>query len=433
MRVLVIGAYGLIGSAVVNDLLAHGVEVVGLGRDTAQASRALPGARWVRADLSALTTIDAWLPVLRDCQPEAVVNCAGVLQHSARDNVFAVQADAISALIAACEALVIRRFVQISAPRAGIDADTAFMRSKGVADAALTASTLDWWVLRPGLVLAPQAYGGSAMLRALAAMPLVIPVVHADCEVQTVAVSDVATATRHCLVGALPAGRRFDLVEATPHTLAEVVTALRAWLGLPPAPVLRLPQMLARTVAMVADGLACLGWRSPLRTTAMRELAHGVTGDARAWEAASGMRLQGLGETLQRMPSTVQERWFARLFLLKPVVVFTLAMFWLVTAAVTVINPTPALALLASAGLTGATAKLIAFGGAVLDALLGCAILHRRTLGAAALGMIAVTAVYLVGATIVLPALWADPLGPLVKPIPAALLALGLLAIADDR
>jgi len=98
-----------------------------------------------------------------------------------------------------------------------------------------------------------------------------------------------------------------------------------------------------------------------------------------------------------------------------------------------VINPTPALALLASAGLTGATAKLIAFGGAVLDALLGCAILHRRTLGAAALAMIAVTAVYLVGATILLPALWADPLGPLVKPIPAALLALGLLAIADDR
>ena len=106
-------------------------------------------------------------------------------------------------------------------------------------------------------------------------------------------------------------GRSFDLVEADTHTVAEVVMQLRAWLGLPPAPMLRLPDALARPVARIADGLTWLGWRSPLRTTAMREIKHGVLGDSTAWQATTGTRLLTLRETLQQMPATVQEHWFA--------------------------------------------------------------------------------------------------------------------------
>ena len=128
-----------------------------------------------------------------------------MLQDGPRDDVFVIQSDAIRALIAACEALAIRRFVQISATRATADADTGFMRSKAAADAALATSTLDWWILRPGLVLA----AGLRRQRAAASagsMPLVLPIVHADCTVQTVAVTDVATAARQCLDGAVPTG-----------------------------------------------------------------------------------------------------------------------------------------------------------------------------------------------------------------------------------
>ena len=433
MRVLVLGAYGLIGSAVVRELLAHSHEVIGLGRNIAQASQALPAVQWLRGDLADLTTADAWTPLLRDCKPDAIVNCSGVLQDGPRDDVFVIQSDAIRALIAACEALAIRRFVQISATRATADADTGFMRSKAAADAALATSTLDWWILRPGLVLSPQAYGGSALLRALAAMPLVLPIVHADCTVQTVAVTDVTTAARQCLDGAVPTGRSFDLVETDTHTVAEVVMQLRAWLGLPPAPMLRLPDALARPVARIADGLTWLGWRSPLRTTAMREIKHGVRGDSTVWQTATGTRLLSLRETLQQMPATVQERWFARLFLLKPMLVLTLAAFWCTTAVIAIANSQPALSLLAAANIEGIAAQAVVFGGAAVDALLGLAVLHRRTLRAAALAMVAVTVGYLVGGTLLLPSLWLDPLGPLVKPIPAAALALVLLAIADDR
>ena len=42
-------------------------------------------------------------------------------------------------------------------------------------------------------------------------------------------------------------------------------------------------------------------------------------------------------------------------------------------------------------------------------------------------------AAYLLGATLWRPDLWIDPLGPLIKVVPAMMLALVMLAIIDER
>ena len=58
---------------------------------------------------------------------------------------------------------------------------------------------------------------------------------------------------------------------------------------------------------------------------------------------------------------------------------------------------------------------------------------HRRSAQVALLGMVAVSAAYLLGGTLLRPDLWADPLGPFVKILPGAVLALAALAILDER
>lgn len=433
MKVLVLGGYGLIGSAVVRRLLASGHEVVGLGRDTAQASRTMPAARWITADLATLRTAAAWAPLIAEAAPHAVVNCAGALQDGARDAVGAVQSDAIRALVAAAPAAGVRRFVQVSAPRAERSAETEFMRSKGEADAALAASPLEWTILRPGLVLAPQAYGGTALLRAVAALPVVMPLVMSDAVVQTVSVDDVAGAVARAVAAELPSRRTYDLVEAETHTLADVTRAIRAWLGLAPVPLVAVPAPLARGVSVVADALSWLGWRSPLRSTAMTELAAGIRGDAGPWREATGQPLSTLAETLSAMPATVQERWFSRLFLLKPLAIATLAGFWIVTGLVTLADIDAAAEVLTDNDVARGVAQAIAFLGALADIGLGLAIMVRRWLKPAALGMIALTFAYLAGGTVLAPDLWADPLGPLVKAVPALVLAVVALALAEDR
>jgi hypothetical protein len=47
--------------------------------------------------------------------------------------------------------------------------------------------------------------------------------------------------------------------------------------------------------------------------------------------------------------------------------------------------------------------------------------------------MILVTVAYLAGSVVMEPALWLDPLGPMVKTVPSLVLTLAALAILDER
>lgn len=433
MRILVLGAYGLIGSHVVAHLVAAGHEVVGLGRDVTRAARRWPHVRWIAADLGTLTDVGAWQTVLAEAAPEAVVNCAGALQDGARDRVADVHTTAIRALVTAAPGAGIHRLVQISAVGASRDATTAFMRTKADGDAAVSASDLEWVILRPGLVLSPHAYGGTALLRALAAMPGVLPIALGSSLVQTVDADDVAAAVVRAVEGHIAQRRIYDLVEDEAHALATILRRMRGWLGLAPAAEVHAPRWMIGLVARIADALGWLGWRSPLRSTAIASLEAGVRGDPAPWRAETGRPLAALDATLARLPATVQERWFARAFLLKPAAIAVLAAFWIASGLVTLVAPDAAAHVLTARGVAPSLATAIAIGGALVDVALGLAILWRPAMRRAALGMIAVTFAYLAGGTLLAPDLWADPLGPLVKAIPAALLALVPLAFAEDR
>lgn len=431
MNVLVLGGYGLIGEAVVRALIDAGCEVAGLGRSVADARRRCPEAEWLEADISRLLAPEDWTPLLAGF--DAVVNCAGALQDTPRDDVAAVQRDAMLALWTACEDAGIARVVQVSAVGAAPNAGTAFMATKGEADAALASTTLDWVVLRPALVIAPTAYGATGLLRALAAMPGCVPLATPEAPVATVAVQDVAEAVRACLAGEVPGRTVYDLLEPQPRPLREVVAALRAWLGLAPARFVRVPDRLATLAFRIGDGLGRLGWRSPMRSTALSAVTAGITGDPGPWAQAGGTPPRPLERTLAAMPATVQERWFARIWLVRPAAIATLSLFWIVTGLVALLRADLAIAIPTTHGVPGPLAAVFVHAGAVADILLGAGVMVRRIHRAALWGMLALTAAYLVLATIVAPGLWLDPLGALVKAVPAAVLALFVLAVSAER
>jgi uncharacterized protein YbjT (DUF2867 family) len=433
MRVLVLGGNGLIGETVVRALAIARYEVTGLGREIRGIQARLPNVTWLSVDIRLLSRAAAWEPILSQVNPVAIVNCAGSLQDGWRDNVSAVQSSAMRALYEASQLQGCRRFVQISATRASAGAETAFMRSKGEADDALRTSGLDWTILRPGLVVAPQAYGGTALLRALASAPSICLIAFPDSQVQTVSVDDVAGAVVAVIEGRVPSRQTYDLVEDEPQPLRAVVAQTRAWIGLSPAPVLEIPRALSRVMARIGDGLGWLGWRAPLRSTAMIELAAGIRGDPAPWRAVTGTSLSPLKLTLARLPSTVQERWFARTFILKPVAICILSVFWIATGLVAISHLQTAARTLTDHGIPTNAALALVLAGSLTDIGLGCALLVRTWCVRAAQGMILLTLAYLVGGTLIAPGLWGDPLGPLLKAVPILALCLVPLAVADDR
>jgi uncharacterized protein YbjT (DUF2867 family) len=431
-RILVLGGYGLIGLSVVRRLLDDGFEVVGLGRDVEHGRRQEPRCEWIGADIATLVTPERWKPFIAGAV--GVVNASGALQSGLRDDLASLQESSIIALVDACESVGMETFVQISAPGAAPDAASEFLRTKGVADNRLKASSVDWIILKPGLVISPNAYGGTALLRMLASFPCVVPLVHGGSTVATVDVAEVADAVILAIDGKIPPGSDLEIAELQPGTLKDVALAFRSWLGLPrPVAVMELPAWVGRMVGRGTDILGYLGWRSPLRSTALDVMANGVVADPAAYVRMVGKPPRPLAETLRHYPATVQERWFGGLYLAFPLVIATLSLFWIASGLIGLAEIGQAARHLTERGVSPGIARAAVATGAAVDLLLGVGVLFQSRARLAFLGMAAVTAAYLVAGTVGAPDLWADPLGPYLKTIPAAVLAMIGYMLARTR
>jgi hydrogenase-4 membrane subunit HyfE len=78
-------------------------------------------------------------------------------------------------------------------------------------------------------------------------------------------------------------------------------------------------------------------------------------------------------------------------------------------------------------------AELLTAITSLADILLGLFVLFRRHAIKAMLGMLLLSAAYLLAGTLLAPILWLDPLGPYVKVIPSMVLTLACLAIFNER
>ncbi len=422
MNILIIGAYGLIGCGVAQRLARDGHTITGLGRDIATGTRVLPDIRWVAGDMRALTEIDAWRPLLKNI--DAVVNCSGALQDGPEDDLEAVHHHAIAALANACIAAQVK-IIQISAVGASSDAPTAFLASKARGDAAIKSAGVPYHILRPGLVLAPSSYGGTTMLRMLAAVPILQPIAAPQAQVQTISLDDLAAIVSAAIDGRIPDGFEADLVETMCHSLEAVTAEMRHWLGFKDAlRVITVPYIGVRAIGRIADGLAHLGWRSPLRTTAMQVLSDGVTGHPTDVTRFGLTPLKSLSQTLTDMPARTEDRLFARMALITPLIIATLILFWGASGIIGILRAQQAALVLESVGWPHILAVSSVLFWAFVDIAIAIAFTLRRYAKLACWLAVTVSLFYLVASTLFVPQLWIDPLGPLVKVVPGIVLAL---------
>lgn len=428
MKILILGATGFIGSEVVRSLHGRGHAITGLARSVTRATDKWPFVTWISADLARMTQASNWNALVGD--HDAIVNCAGALQDGLSDDLAATQEKAMLALYEAAAQAGGRLVIQISARTAGAAADLPFLATKRHADQALAASRLPYVILRPALVVGRNAHGGTALVRALAGCPLVLPLVNGAMPVRTVAVDDVAATVCAAIDGEVPPGSDLELAAEETLTLQDMVTTHRQWLGLPPAPVVDLPAALTRPVSFLADAAGRLGWRSPLRSTAMTVMSEGIVAESEAQPTMTSLKT--LKQTLTAHPSGVQDLWFARSYLLKPLVILCLSLFWLLSGLIPLLNINEAAAHFL-AFMPQAPAIALTLATCLIDIALGVAVLWRPLARKALIGMLLVSAAYLTGGSLLEPGLWLDPLGPLVKVLPSIALTFVALATLDER
>ena len=415
--VLVIGADGFIAGYILATLRGSGWRVLrGVRRTGALREDEL------RCDLTRLTRSEDWLPLLAGV--DAVVNASGILREGGAQRFATLHVDAPLALAHACVGAGVSRYVQVSA--LGRPEDGEFVASKHRFDEALLALPLDAVVLRPSVVYAASgSYGGSSLLRALAAFPgaQLLPG-DARWPIQPVAAEDLAA----LVARALAAGERgiYEVGGPEPMSLRAYQNAWRRWLRIGGERAWQVPETLVSLQVRIGERLG----RGPVGETMWRMLRRGNTtapqASARLHETF-GVAPRGLDEVLAAHPSQVQDRWQAQLYFLAPSLRVAVVGLWLLSAWAGWATPAAEIERLAADSVLAQWAPVaLARSTAALDLLLALWLASgwrpRWALSLMGLSVAAYTLVF--GA--VLPGLWLDPLGGLAK----NLLVLPALAVA---
>jgi uncharacterized protein YbjT (DUF2867 family) len=417
MNILITGATGFIGRRLTSALRAAGHTVVGAARTTADLQGC---SRVIRVDYSTDISPDIWRQRLVGI--DMVINAVGILRESKTQSFAALHTQAPIALFTAAMQLNVKRVIQISALGATADAQSGYHLSKYAADQFLATWSGDWIIAQPSLVYGPG--GTSARLfNTLASLPI-IPLPQLESQLQPIHIDDLIDALV-ALTESPVVQTRIALVGPKRMHLAEFLATLRKSMGLGKARFIRIPHVVMNLA--VAIGSRLRGSLLDRETIAM--LRAGSVADAADTTDLIGRPLTSADEFVQ--PT---ERQTAKLTWLLPILRYSIALMWIVTAFVSVFAyPThESYRLLERVGVAAAIAPFALYGAAVLDLALGVGVLvlqKRRWLW---LLQAVLVLFYSVVIAMRLPEFWAHPYGPLLKNIPM-LVAIWLLYELEDR
>jgi uncharacterized protein YbjT (DUF2867 family) len=418
-KILVLGASGLIGRYVTDDLRIRGFEAIGVARSLSASQRL--GAFDLEMPVMSMASA-ALARLLRDRAVDVVVNCLGVLQDGPGSDTRAVHRDFVERLLQAirdCGRAI--RLIHISIPGAANEDRTAFATTKREAERLIEASGIPY---------------ASAMVRALAAFPLALGSEESATPFQPVAVEDIAATiawlAEHADGDA--AAVSWDLMQPQKISLGGVIDQFRFAFGTAGWPRIAMPGFLLDLGAKCGDLANRLGWIPPMRSNAIAELRRGVTGDPAPWMEATGIVPKTIAQAIGQRPATVQEKWFARLFLIKALIIASLALFWVASGFIALVISFPATkAILASHGFPRSMVAPFAAITSLMDISVGVLIAFRRTCAIGLIAGIVVSLGYMGGTALMTPDLWIEPLGALVKTGPAIVLMAVALMMLDNR
>jgi uncharacterized protein YbjT (DUF2867 family) len=426
MRILLLGAGGFIGRHILAELLGHGHAVTAVVRRAAGLCAAFPGIAFIELDLIEATDPARWRAHLDEI--DLIVNAAGVLRGRGMEEVHVAMP---RVLYAAAADAGVERAVLISAISARSNVRTDYAASKLAGEAALCESRLAWTILRPSLVYGEGSYGGTSLMRGMAALPWAIPIPgHGDFAFTPIHVRDLARAVRLTCEDATFAGQTLEPVGPETLSLRDMLGRYRRWLGLGRARFLSVPLVVMRLLGRIGD----VTGDGPIATNSLAQMIAGNAGDSAAFATAIGFRPRSLDAALRTSPAQVQDRWHARLFFLAPAIRTVLVGLWLASAWLGVAYGASATTkLVAALGLTPAWSDPLRIASSLLDFAIAALLIAGRTPRLAMVVQLATVLGYTAVIGFALPPLWIDPLGPLLKNLPILLLILVNGAIAEKR
>ena len=255
MRVAVVGGTGFVGSHLVPQLLKAGHEVRVVGRGVRSATLP-PGLAPTYGDVLSGDGLEGAFQ-----SADAVVNLVAVIRARGLQTFDAVNAQGTANVVAAATRAGVRRLVQFSAIGADPDPTFPYLVSKWRGEQAVTASSLEWVVIRSSTIFG-KGEGFFTLLAKAISLPAPFLIIPGDGTAlfQPIDADDVA----RCLLAGIEdedrARQTYEIGGPDQVTLEQITLEVakvidKEWFGISKRKSLHLDPRLIRPGAMVMDKL----------------------------------------------------------------------------------------------------------------------------------------------------------------------------------
>lgn len=240
LSLCILGGSGFLGTRLVARLIRDGHRVTVLSRDRERHKHllVLPGLTLENCNVYDEAQLSEHFR-----GKDVVINLVGILNERGfgGGGFRRAHTELARTILQAVRSAGVPRLLQVSALKAGPDAPSYYLRSKGEAEKLIRdSSNLDWVIFRPSVMFGPGDSFLNRFAGLLASVPFVFPLARPKARFQPVLVDDVIEAILRCLHGVSSIGQTYELGGPQVYTLREVVelvaklTGQRKWIiGLP--------------------------------------------------------------------------------------------------------------------------------------------------------------------------------------------------------
>ncbi len=196
MKIAITGGTGFIGRHLASDLIEHGHEVIVIARGQySRSTRPIEGARFVSLNIN---ETDRLQEIFRGC--DAVAHCAGTSVEDSKQSFRQLHVEGTRSAVKAAENIGVKKFVLLSYLNVRPSVRSAYHTTKWEGEEIVRSSKLNFTILKAGLVYGPGDHLLNNLSNLFRKMPVFATVGFKEKTVRLVAVEDLVSIIRVCLL-----------------------------------------------------------------------------------------------------------------------------------------------------------------------------------------------------------------------------------------